>query len=460
MRPLCAQRLLPLTLCFFPASAGSLIAKSIYAAPLSVLLANCGGFFPKRKKPQRLIEVSEVKKMKNIASLAKKDKISTLLAYARDCYKKGHKPTKRSVRKRFHVEIYNYFKNIGEYHRKAGFEVAVRFLPKETARSMIADYIKKEVRANRYPEFREIERKFKIKFVTYFDTIEQLYKCANIDFSLVKKARELSRFSSKEVIAGQKDAIKDFIRKNVAKGIYPSVPFIQKTLNLSFYNLYYDIFQAYKEANAKYDRPSPILLGKKKEEVLTGIIKKLLVKMDFKIKRVSIESDIGFNRRADMTVEDNDGKTYVVEIKAFREDYSVSKRELLQLTTYIKQESVSFGIFVTTSASIKCNYKNILFINGNFLVKLLEKHGLGKYRSKIEWIQSSRVNSVERKEYIRTRKMEIFDYIKMKGGMPTKRDIEKTLRIDIRSVFGRPRPYEKLLDEARIKCLPYTSLNS
>ena len=149
---------------------------------------------------------------KNTANMPREEKIKLLLDYAKECYKHGRKPTKRGTRKRFHLEIYNYFKNNADYHKQAGIPVAFRYYPKEIARSIIVEYVRKEYNVNRYPEFREIEKKFKISFDTYFSDLKELYQLAGIDLSLVEKARNLSRFYKKNVIDEQKCKIKEFIR--------------------------------------------------------------------------------------------------------------------------------------------------------------------------------------------------------------------------------------------------------
>ncbi len=387
-----------------------------------------------------------------IKSLSKEEKIAILLDYARNCYENGFKPTKRSVRKKFHLEIYNYFKNIRDYHEKARITVDFRFFKKNRARFMIIERVRKEVKAGHFPEFREIEKKFRIKFKTYFSNLEELYECANIDYSLAQKERNLSRFYSKKIIAKQKDLIKKFIQKNVANGIYPSVHFIQKNLKLSFYNLYDDIFQAYENAGVNYNRPSPIILGKKKEKIFTEIVKELFTRMGYVIRRVSLESEADFNRNADMTLEDKFGRQYIVELKAYRSDYHISKREVLQLQKYLQQEKISNGIFITTSNTVLKSQDNVQFFNGKAVIALLKSHNLSKSVKLVKWIQKARVNSKERKAAIEDKKSEIFDYIKCKGRIPTKREIEMVLKTDIRSVFGRRRPYEKLLNEVRIKC--------
>lgn len=387
----------------------------------------------------------------NFSSVPREEKIKVLLDYAKECYKNGHKPSKREIRRKFHVEIYNYFKNTPDYHRKAGIEISLRNYPKEEAKKLIIGFVQNKVKDNNFPMRKEIEKELGIKLSTYFKVLNVLYEKAGVDFSLVQKEINnkilASHTYSKDEIQRQKQQIKDFITTNVGHGFYPSVHHIQKNLNLSFYNLYDDIFEVYKDANVDYERPSPILLGKKKERVFTKIVKELLQKMDYKIIRVSIESIGDFNRYSDMTVEDKNGKKYLIEIKAYREDYHITKREFNQLINYLEKENLSNGIFITTSNTIKCEFEHIKFINGKSLIELLKTYNMSHYLEQIQWIQKSRVNLKEREEYMESLKKKILTYVQLKTSLPTKREIQKKFGIDLRSVFGEQKPYEKLKTE-------------
>lgn len=169
--------------------------------------------------------------------------------------------------------------------------------------------------------------------------------------------------------------------------------------------------------------------------------------MGFKILRISIESEKDFNRHSDMTIENKDGKKYLVEIKAYRKDYCIAKREFKQLANYLEIENISSGIIITTSNSKKCEFKQIKFINGENLVELLKSYGLLHYCKQINWIQNSRVNSKEKEEHREMMKNKILDYAKSRDFIPTKREIQEKFRMDIRSIFGEEKPYEKFKKE-------------
>ena len=81
-------------------------------------------------------------------------------------------------------------------------------------------------------------------------------------------------------------------------------------------------------------------------------------------------------------------------------------------------------------------------------MELLKANGLIKYIGLIEWIQNSRVNSKERWEYKEILKNKILNYVKVRNTIPTKIEIQQKFGVDLRSIFGKPRPYEKLIKEA------------
>ncbi|MFH0875670.1 MAG: restriction endonuclease [archaeon] len=396
------------------------------------------------------------KKSKNKSfKMSKDEKIRMLLEYARECYKKGHKPSKGEIRRKFNLEIYNYFKNIADYHEKAGIKLSLRNYPKEKAKEVIISCLQDKAKEEIYPNRKEIEKTLNIHFSTYFKNLKELYDSAKIDYYLaqreIKTKVSAPHTHSYDTLNNQKNFIRKFIQENVSKGIYPSVQHIQKELNLSFYNLYNDIFEAYEDAGISYNRVSPIILGKKKEEIFTKIIKELLQKIGFTIKRISIESEINFNRHADMIIEDKQGRVYLVEIKAYRKDYYISKREFEQLLKYLIKEKISNGIFITTSNAKRCSFNDIKFINGEEVIKLLKEYKLSKHIELIEWVQESRINSKELENHRDKIKNKIINYIRTKETIPTKKEIQRVFKIDLRTAFGKINPYANLLEEIKIK---------
>jgi len=383
--------------------------------------------------------------MKN--SIIKEEKRKLILNYAKRIYEQENRfISKREIRSVFHLEIYNYFENIFEMYQQLNIDVPLGYSPREYAISKIIDFVRLKSKEGLYPTKTEIEKELGVHIYTYFQNIEDVYKKSNIYFKLYRMRASMlnGRLNSREQDFNNRKAILTFIQKNVSKGHYPGITNIQKTLNLAFYHYFNDIIEAYNSANVKYERPSPILLGKQKERVLTLIVKELLFRMDYKIKRGSIESEVNFNRYADITIEDKKGNGFLVEIKAYRQDYGITIREFNQLNDYLKKENISQGIFITTSNTPKCPLKNIQFINGNKLLKLLSTYNLKEYISAIHWIQESRVNSNEKEEYHNRMRQKITDYVQNKAVFPSKKNIEKTFKIDIRTYFGEGEPMQKI----------------
>src|SRR3989338_355813 len=121
-----------------------------------------------------------------IAKMSKDEKIKILLDYAKEAYSRNHKPTKKEIRRRFHLELYNYFKNMADYHQQAGITISLRNYPKAKAQEFIINFIKNKAQNGSYPNRKEIEKALKIHFSTYFKNLNDLYTSAKMDYSLVQ----------------------------------------------------------------------------------------------------------------------------------------------------------------------------------------------------------------------------------------------------------------------------------
>jgi len=120
----------------------------------------------------------------------REEKIKMLLDYAKDCYKEGHKPTKKEIRRKFHLEIYNYFKNIADYHKKADINLSLRNYKKNQARQYILNYVITQVARGNYPNRKELEFNLKIHVSTYFKNLKEIYNSIGIDYRLVEDKNE------------------------------------------------------------------------------------------------------------------------------------------------------------------------------------------------------------------------------------------------------------------------------
>jgi len=230
--------------------------------------------------------------------------------------------------------------------------------------------------------------------------------------------------------------ILSLIRANVKKGVYPSTIFIQEKLNLSFYNYFKNIYEAYEKAGVDYSRPCPIILGKKKENILTNISIYLLQRMGYKIKRVSIFDDELYNRGEDIFIVDLENNEYLVELKAYGRTKRVTKREINQLARYVKNKQKSKGILITTSEVVSKTDEDVTIINGKELVKLMHRHRLTSFLEEIKWIQLAKVNKKETVEIKNKKYHEIIQFIIDNPKITKPKDFERILRLDLRTYFG------------------------
>lgn len=390
------------------------------------------------------------------SKLTKNQKRKQILQYAQKIYQKEKRfVSKREIRKVFHLEIYNYFENIFDMYQKINIDVPLYFCPKDYARRKILEFVREKSKEGLYPTKTEITAHFGIRIYTYFKNIKDIYEKANIDFSLYEKRKygiEHPLYSEEQITNIKKDII-NYILDKTKKGFYPGAHQIQRKHNLSFYRYFTDIEDAYEKAGIEYQRVSPITLGKKKEEVFTRIIIQLLEKMNYKIKRVSIFDEKNRNKGEDIKASYN-GQDVLIELKAYRKDYSIIKREMMQLNSYLINQNIQKGIFITTSNKVNYKLPNIQVINGYNLFHLLEKYRLDNFIKEIRWIQDERVNLNERINFIELKRKEIIDFVVNFKGIPTKKQIEKNLLLSMKSYF-KEQSFEKL-----IKKIKNTSIDS
>ena len=217
---------------------------------------------------------------------------------------------------------------------------------------------------------------------------------AGIDYSnyLQRRKSVENPIYTPEQINDKRRLITYLIKNKVGDGRYPSVQDIQRTLKLNFFLYFKNIREAYKFAKVKYQRPSPIILGKNKEIVLTKIIIDLFKIMNYEIERISIYDKNNRNKLEDLRLLDQNNQNFLVELKAYRKEQPICRRETSQLKGYMDKQNIKKGIFITTSNIIYSNDKNINIINGNQLISLLKEYNLSYYIEKIHWIQNAKVN--------------------------------------------------------------------
>lgn len=384
----------------------------------------------------------------------KKQKRNRILDYVKKIYQNENRiVSKREIRKVFHLELYNYFQSIFDMYQRINVKVPLCFCPKDYAKKKIIEFIKERSSNKLYPTKNEIEKELNIHILTYFRNLRELYKKSNVEFRLYEKRKyDIGHtLYSEEEINKIRNKIYAYIKKNTKKGNYPSVHDVQRDLKIAFYKYFLNIKTAYSGAGVNYYRPCPILLGKEKEIAFTNIVITLLKKMNFKIKRVSIYDKKLFNKKEDIQIIDKSNNTILVELKAFRKNYNISKRELQQLKSYMDNQRIGKGLLITTSTKINCSFENIKTIDGNKLCDLLGITGLIGFLDIINWIQEEKVNLKANLIKKEKKLHEIIKYIRRYDGIPNKNTIEKNFKVDMRTYFTNVKNFNKLIKEIKNK---------
>jgi hypothetical protein len=372
----------------------------------------------------------------NTKLISKDEKRKTILDYAKNIYNNENRfVSKREIRKAFHVELYNYFKNVFEMYQNLEIDVPLCFCPRDYAKKKIIEYVRDKAKNGVYLGGRELENNLGISMRSYFGKAENLYCLAKVDYNLHIQQVKQSRFHSIDKIKEQRERIIYYIKKRNRLGYFAGVCEIQHNLKLNFYKYFLSPEEAYKEAGIDYQRICPIILGKKKEKILTEIALHLLVEMGYTIKRTSIFDRKNFNRGPDIEVLDKEGEKVLVEIKAYHKRYWITTREIKQLQEYMEKKNVSKGIFITTSDKVNHNPKNIEIINGKKLINFLKSTYLEKYIEKVKWVQEEKVNTLKTKRIKEKIRRKVVNCVIKNSQIMFFREVEKILKIDKRTYF-------------------------
>ena len=386
----------------------------------------------------------------NTKSFSKSKKREILLEYVKNVYLTEKRfVSKREIRKKFHVELYNYFKNIFDMYQQVDIDVPLCFCPNEYAKRKIVEYVQKRVKEGIYPGRIKLDNKLGIHVYSYFKSIEHLYEEARVDYNLHIKKVKQDRFHSNEKVKEQRQKIVNYIKKRNSEGYFVGVHEIQNKLSLSFYKYFKSPRCAYMEAKINYERVCPTILGKNKENILTKIALHLLVEMGYTIKRTSIFDNENFNRGPDIELLDKDNNEVLVEIKAYHKRYWITTREIRQLENYMKNRNVKKGIFITTASKVNHSPKNIMVVNSEKLIELLQSNYLEKFIKTVKWIQEEKVSSTQRELAHQLKKYEVIKYVASLKKIPSQKQIEKNLRVSLKTYFTSP-PYKTLINEIKI----------
>ena len=277
----------------------------------------------------------------------------------------------------------------------------------------------------------------------------EVYERVGITKDELKKIRKSTRISAQlkshhsftSIRDGQK-LIACYIKKQVAKGIYPTHREITNDLKLNINTYFKSIKDAYEFANIKYKRDPNPLISLRKEKLLIEISFILFKKFGYKV-------EINSSGKGPDIILKKIGSTIPVEIKAYHKSISLPNRlpylqkryknEYDQLKSYMKNLQSKKGILVTSTSKISKNPpKNIKVINYDSLVQLLIKYDLLFLKRKIDWIRNT-YSSESKEIMINYRRSSIINFVRRnltKGKLVTTKQIESKFKIDIRTYFN------------------------
>lgn len=369
-----------------------------------------------------------------------------IIKFFKDYYRvHGMPPTKKYVRKELHVEIYNYFKNIKEICTIAEIRPNLRSIEIKARKKFIVDFIKDMANKKKYPLTKEVETRFRIQLKTYFNKpyLLNAYKEAEVDYRKALKERKKRILDSRErrkifkTAQEGRDAIAKYITNSAKKGKYPTYKEIINDMGIAFYRYFSSVEEAYRYAEVDYKR-THIFLAREKEKKLTIIVMKLLENLGWKISRVSIFAETFRNKGIDILALDNEKRLVGIEIKAYHKSESITIKEIQQTQRNKKNHKCDYCIIITTTNNIpKRVLREIKIWKCSKIVGMLRKAKMHENMRELMWIRH-RIIEVEKRDLIKNKRKEIASHVKYlveNNHNPTKKELEKFFKIDIRTYF-------------------------
>lgn len=223
----------------------------------------------------------------------------------------------------------------------------------------VLKYVKSKLNKGLYPTASELHRKFRIYDYPKI-TLLDIYKLLNVNFLILPKKPSRSKDHVKKLLL-------QYIKSEVRKGYYPSLHEIKNQFHIDVYQSFNGIEDVYKTVGLKYKRVENQDIKFQKAQKLLNLSKKIIQKSKFKI----LESR-GVNQRGiDILIETPFGKAGI-EIKAYNRFERVKKKDLEQITRFIKDEKlVKAFLFTTTDRIPKGIPKGITIFSYKHLKKFL-----------------------------------------------------------------------------------------
>ncbi len=289
----------------------------------------------------------------------------------------------------------------------------------------VMNYVKDELKNNRRPTYREVNKLFKIN--------KEKIKLSNIYFKL---GFDILNFPAKRPNKSYhmlKEKILEYVRKEIAEGHYPSRREIEKLFRVRLFLLFDGIEDLYSKSGSRYLQKSSHELKIEKSKALLKIaLDDILPKLNL----VTVEYSKVHQHGADIVAKDIFGKLIVIELKAYNKFEPIKEKDVNQVRRFLSRYKTDKAIIITTTNKIQKTVsipKNIRVIDFEELKNLIST----KYAEKLEFI---RLYSIHREtNEINSKREKIIQYAKQKyseGKEFSCSSILKELHIDTRTCFG------------------------
>jgi len=300
-----------------------------------------------------------------------------ILAYFKDCAKKGKLLKSHDIQKHFHTSLKTYFPGgMGEVYKLARVELPHRLRDKNKLREEIVKYVKLRGERGHYPTYMELDEKFHTNIKGLFSGIREVYSAAGVEYR--REPNPFIKYEKEEKLA--KICIKLF-RK-----------------------------QGYKIGKVSIGPSSPegadIILHKDGKSI------PMEIKAYHKFGRVG---------------RDKNSRSYL-------------RDEVKQISGYIQDLKSPYGFLVTSTNRVVSKEipSNVRLLIGKNIRELLSGYGMNKELKDLDWIKNTYV-SYDKKEVIELGRKRVLDYVKSElemGEYVGKREINETFKVNLTTYFS------------------------
>jgi hypothetical protein len=134
------------------------------------------------------------------------------------------------------------------------FKLYIKNFQTEMKKMEIVWFIKELSESKVYPTWKDINEQFETWYTNYFGSIREIYYLANVVYPRKLKRKPKKPLKTRE--EGRK-AIKEYIFKNIKRGVLPSRDEIEKNVRIRFASYFKSIDEAYEYFKIPFYRVSP-----------------------------------------------------------------------------------------------------------------------------------------------------------------------------------------------------------